>query len=178
VGDVLRGITTSIHASDDETSAVFSRDDVEHHRLRSNAAGQPAARRVGISRHVHERSIRFNERPAILYVFNAGGTMTESSNYDGAPPVPPAYGVWKTTGENKFQLKYIFYITKPPTKFDELVGGQGWLPTGHGVITEDITLSADKNSWDSKIHWDAFDMNGKPVMGGGDGTTHGTRINF
>ena len=24
-----------------------------------------------------------------LYVFNAGGTMTESSNYDGAPPVPP-----------------------------------------------------------------------------------------
>lgn len=27
-----------------------------------------------------------------MYVFNAGGTMTESSNYDGAPPVPPAYG--------------------------------------------------------------------------------------
>lgn len=24
-----------------------------------------------------------------LYVFNAGGTLTESSNYDGAPPVPP-----------------------------------------------------------------------------------------
>ena len=113
-----------------------------------------------------------------LYAYNAGGTMTESSNYDGAPPVPPAYGVWKTTGENKFRLKYIFYITKPPTKFDELVGGQGWLPTGHGVITEDITLSADKNSWDSKIHWDAFDMDGKPVTGGGDGTTHGTRIDF
>ena len=25
-----------------------------------------------------------------LYVFNAGGTMTESSNYDAAPPVTPA----------------------------------------------------------------------------------------
>jgi len=30
-----------------------------------------------------------------LYVFNAGGTMTESSNYDAAPPVTPAYGAWK-----------------------------------------------------------------------------------
>jgi hypothetical protein len=113
-----------------------------------------------------------------LYVFNAGGTMTESSNYDGAPPVPPAYGVWKEVSANKFQSKYIFYMTKPPSRFDELVGGQGWLPTGHGVITEDITLGADGNSWQSKIHWDAFDMDGKPVMGGGDGTTTGKRISF
>ena len=30
-----------------------------------------------------------------MYVFNVGGTMTASSNYDGAPPVPPAYGVWR-----------------------------------------------------------------------------------
>ena len=112
------------------------------------------------------------------YVFNAGGTMTESSNYDGAPPVPPAYGIWRSTGPNTFQLKYMFYMTKPPTKFEDLVGGNGWLPTGHGVITETITLAADSNSFDSKIHWDAFDMNGKPVMGGGDGTTHGTRIAF
>jgi hypothetical protein len=29
-----------------------------------------------------------------MYVFNAGGTLTESSNYDGAPPVPPAYEIW------------------------------------------------------------------------------------
>jgi hypothetical protein len=46
------------------------------------------------------------------------------------------------------------------------------------MITETITLAADSNSFDSKIHWDAFDMAGKPVMGGGDGTTHGTRIAF
>ena len=25
----------------------------------------------------------------LMYVFHADGTMTESSNYDGAPPVPP-----------------------------------------------------------------------------------------
>lgn len=113
-----------------------------------------------------------------LYVFNDGGTMTESSNYDAAPPVPPAYGVWKTNGPGKFRLKYIFYLTKPPAKFDELSGGQGWMPTGHGVITEDLTLSADSNSFDSTIHWDAFDIDGKPAAGGGDGTTHGKRIAF
>ena len=33
-----------------------------------------------------------------MYVFNAGGTLTESSNYDGAPPVPPAYGIWRRVG--------------------------------------------------------------------------------
>ena len=36
-----------------------------------------------------------------MYLFNAGGTMLESSNYDGAPPVPPAYGVWRKVGEWK-----------------------------------------------------------------------------
>lgn len=112
------------------------------------------------------------------YVFNAGGTMTESSNYDGAPPVPPAYGVWRATGPNTFQLKYMFYTTKPPAKFEEITGGMGWVPTGHGMITETLTLAADSNSFDSKIHWDAFDMSGKPAPGGGDGTTHGTRIAF
>jgi hypothetical protein len=27
-----------------------------------------------------------------MYAFNSGGTMTESSNYDAAPPAPPADG--------------------------------------------------------------------------------------
>ena len=27
-----------------------------------------------------------------MYVFDADGTMTESSNYDSFPPGPPAYG--------------------------------------------------------------------------------------
>ena len=39
------------------------------------------------------------------YVFNEGGTMTESSNYDGAPPVPPAYGVWSECRRQKAKGK-------------------------------------------------------------------------
>ena len=113
-----------------------------------------------------------------LYSYNAGGTMTESSNYDGVPPTPPAYGVWREVGPNKFETRYIFYITKPPAAFQEITSGGGWMPTGHGVITETITLSADGNSSTSTIHWDAFDLAGKPAAGGGDGTTQGTRITF
>jgi len=37
-----------------------------------------------------------------MYVFNSGGTMTESSNYDGVPPTPPAYGIWKKTGDKQY----------------------------------------------------------------------------
>src|SRR5215831_20302329 len=48
-----------------------------------------------------------------MYVFNAGGTMTESSNYDGAPPVPPAYGVWQLVADREYEAKYIYYWTKP-----------------------------------------------------------------
>lgn len=113
-----------------------------------------------------------------LYSYNVGGTMTESSNYDGVPPTPPAYGIWREVGPNKFETKYIFYITKPPAALQEITSGGGWMPTGHGVLTETITLGADGNSLTSTIHWDAFDMAGKPAAGGGDGTTHGTRITF
>mgnify|MGYP001185016428 CR=1 FL=1 len=38
-----------------------------------------------------------------MWVFNEGGTMTESSNYDGVPPTPPAYGIWKKTGEKQYE---------------------------------------------------------------------------
>src|SRR4051794_13544318 len=58
-----------------------------------------------------------------MYVFNQGGTLTESSNYDGAPPVPPAYGVWRATGPHEFEAKYLFYITAPPKKLEELGTG-------------------------------------------------------
>src|SRR3954447_24153644 len=53
-----------------------------------------------------------------MYVFNQGGTLTESSNYDASPPVPPAYGIWRKTGDNKYELKYEFYVTKPPAAFE------------------------------------------------------------
>lgn len=113
-----------------------------------------------------------------LYSFNAGGTMTESSNYDAAPPVTPAYGVWRQAGPNKFEAKYIFYITKAPAALQEITSGGGWLPTGHGVLTEHITLAADGASFESAITIEAFDMAGKPAPGGGEATTHGSRINF
>src|SRR5687767_3973527 len=113
-----------------------------------------------------------------LYVFNLGGTMTESSNYDGAPPVPPAYGVWRQVGPNKFEAKYIFYPTKAPAAFQDIASGGGWMPTGHGVLTENITLAPDGNSYESTIKWENFDMTGKPATGGGDATAHATRISF
>lgn len=113
-----------------------------------------------------------------LYVFNTGGTMTESSNYDGAPPVPPAYGVWRQLGSHKFEAKYAFYVTKPPATFHDISSGGGWLPAGHGVLTEQISIAADGNSFESAITFEAFDMTGKPAPGGGEAKGHGSRISF
>jgi len=56
--------------------------------------------------------------------------MTESSNYDGSPPVPPAYGVWRSAGERRYEAKYTYYWTKPPSTFDEIAKGSGWAPGG------------------------------------------------
>ena len=111
-----------------------------------------------------------------LYAFNGGGTMTESSNYDGAPPVPPAYGVWRKTGLNEFEAHYEFYATKPPTQPSELVNG--FLPAGRGVLIEKLTLAADGQSFTSTIRYDAFDVAGKPAPGGGEATGKGMRISF
>src|SRR6476660_1278974 len=43
-----------------------------------------------------------------MYSFNQGGTMTESSNYDASPPVPPAYGIWRKVGDRQYEAKYEF----------------------------------------------------------------------
>src|SRR5690242_19508807 len=56
-----------------------------------------------------------------MYVFNQGGTLTESSNYDAAPPVPPAYGIWKAVGPGQFEAKYVFYVTAAPKKLDDIM---------------------------------------------------------
>ena len=113
-----------------------------------------------------------------MYAFNAGDTMTESSNYDGAPPVPPAYGMWKKSGARQFEAKYTFYVTKAPGTFDDITKGGGWSPAGHGDFTEKITLSADGKSYESTITYAAFDQTGNPVEGGGEGTGEGTRMSF
>ena len=72
-----------------------------------------------------------------MYVFNQGGTLTESSNYDGAPPVPPAYGAWRAISATEFEAKYEFYVTAParPTRSrparDGSPPGEASSPTHH-----------------------------------------------
>ena len=113
-----------------------------------------------------------------MYVFNAGGTMTESSNYDAAPPVPPAYGIWKHVDGNEYEAKYEFYITRIPSPAESKSSSGGWLPGGHGVLKEKITLSPDGNSFTSTILYEGFDQSGKPMPGAGEGKGQGIRLQF
>lgn len=113
-----------------------------------------------------------------MYAFNAGGTMTESSNYDAAPPVPPAYGIWRSLGPNQYEARYEFYITRIPTAVEASTASGGWLPGGRGRLIETITLSADGNSFTSTIRLDVFDQAGKPTAGGGTGNAKAVRMTF
>ena len=113
-----------------------------------------------------------------MYVFNAGGTVTESSNYDGSPPVPPAYGLWRKSGPRQFEAKYTFFVTRAPGNFEDIAKGGGWAPSGHGVLTENVTLSEDGKSYKSTIAYAPFDPSGKPIEGSGTGTAAGTRMSF
>jgi hypothetical protein len=113
-----------------------------------------------------------------MYVFNAGGTMTESSNYDAAPPVPPAYGIWRRVGPDRFEAHYEFYATRAPATLEEITKGGGWLPSSRGVLTETITLASDGKSYTSKITYRAFDPAGQPRPGGGEAEGRGVRIEF
>jgi len=112
-----------------------------------------------------------------LYAYNAGGTMTESSNYDeAANSTPPAYGLWKQIAPHQFQTKYVYYTTTQPGPGN--AGNTDWWPSGHGVLTETITLSADGQTYTSTIRLSTYDRTGAPVAGGGEGTGAGTRIVF
>ncbi len=113
-----------------------------------------------------------------MYVFNQGGTMTESSNYDASPPVPPAYGIWRKVGIGEFEAKYEFYVTKPPAAFGEISKGGGWAPAGRGVFVERIKLSADGNSFTSTIKYVQFDTAGQAAEGGGEATGKGVKLTF
>ena len=113
-----------------------------------------------------------------MYVFNAGGTMTESSNYDASPPVPPGYGVWKKVGPRQYEAKYAYFWTKPPAAFDDIAKGGGWSPGGHGVLVEKITLSEDGKSFKSTIRYDAFDQAGKPTESGSEAETQAARMSL
>jgi hypothetical protein len=149
--------------------------------MRASSTGAPsAAGLVGSWRsHVQFDGGLFAEVKdlELLYVFNAGGTMVESSNYDAVPPVPPSYGVWREVAPRQYEAKYFFFMTKAPAGFDEIAKGGGWLPAGHGVLTEKITLAAD-DSLESAIDFNLFDKAGNPIPGGGKGTGHAVRIRF
>jgi hypothetical protein len=112
-----------------------------------------------------------------MYVFNDGGTMTESSNYDAAPPVPPAYGIWRRTSQREFEAKYCFYTTTAPARLDQ-ISTAGWSPAGHGELIERIYMSADGASFTSKVSLQLFDMNGRAVEGGGSASGTARRIQF
>ncbi len=110
-----------------------------------------------------------------MYLFNEGGTMTESSNYDAAPPVPPAYGVWRPVGANEFEAKYEFFVTAPSSP-DAFKTGAGWLPSGRGVLTERISVAADGQSFTSTMAYEALNSKGEPAEGGGQAKGRAVRI--
>ena len=112
-----------------------------------------------------------------MYVFNAGGTMTESSNYDAAPPVPPAYGVWKKTGARRYRAKYQFFQSRSVSTVAEILRNGGWMGDGYGVLSQSITLSTDGKSFESTITLELFDRNGK-ASAGGNATASGTRLSL
>jgi hypothetical protein len=110
-----------------------------------------------------------------MYAFNAGGTLTQSSNYDGTPPVPPGYGVWRQTGSRTFELRYAFYA---PAKFVKSGRAAAWVPSGRGLYTETLELSLDGRTYNSRVVYDLVDPTGSPIPGGGEGEAKGSRTTF
>jgi hypothetical protein len=113
-----------------------------------------------------------------MYAFHSGGTMNESSNYDAAPPVPPAYGVWMKIHPRQYEAKYVFFLSKAPKAFDDIASGGGWLPGGSGVLTEKITLSDDGKTFKSTIRLDVLDAAGNTTQSGSEADAQAVRIRF
>jgi hypothetical protein len=113
-----------------------------------------------------------------MYVFNSGGTMIESSNYDASPPVPPAYGVWRMIQPRQYEVKYIFYVTKAPQNFKDISGGGGWSPGGSGVFVDTISLSEDGKTFKSRISLDMVNEMGKPIESKSKAEAQAVRISF
>lgn len=113
-----------------------------------------------------------------MRVFNKGGTMTESSNYDGVPVVPPAYGIWKKTGDKQYEARYEFYITQIPAVYEDVKKAGGFPPAGYGILIEKITLSDDGKSYKSTIMWDAFDQSGKQIVFGDKADAEAKQMEF
>jgi hypothetical protein len=78
----------------------------------------------------------------------------------------------------QYEAKYVVFLTKPVAILEEIAKGGGWVPNGHGVLTQKINLSEDGNTFESAIRFDLFDTQGKSIEGGGEATGHGERIKF
>ena len=113
-----------------------------------------------------------------MWVFNEGGTMTESSNYDGVPPTPPAYGIWKKTGNQQYESRYEFYFNKIPASFEDVIKAGGFPPAGYGVLNEKIILSEDGKSYSSTIKFNLFDQTGKQTVFNDEATAEAKRMEF
>jgi hypothetical protein len=113
-----------------------------------------------------------------MWIFNSGGTMTESSNYDGVPPTPPAYGIWKKTGEKEYEARYEFYWNKVPASYEELAKTGGFPNAGYGVLSEKITLSDDGKSYSSTIKFNLYDQTGKQTVFNEEGAVVAKRMEF
>jgi len=113
-----------------------------------------------------------------MWVFNNGGTMTESSNYDGVPPTPPAYGIWKKIGDKQYEAHYEFYFTKIPASFEDVTKAGGFPPAGYGVLNEKIILSNEGHSYSSTIRLNLFDQTGKQTVFNDEATAEAKRMKF
>ena len=113
-----------------------------------------------------------------MWVFNDGGTMTESSNYDGVPPTPPAYGIWKKIGDKQYEARYEFYWNKVPASYEDLTKVGGFPNVGYGVLSEKITLSENGQSYSSTIKLNLFDQTGKQTVFNDEATAEANRMKF
>jgi hypothetical protein len=113
-----------------------------------------------------------------MYAFHIDRTMTSSSNYDAAPQVRPAYGVWRLVAGagNVFEAKYEFFSTTASPS-EQVASGAGWLPSGRGVFTDRITVAADGRTFTSVTRYELFDAAGQRTDGG-EATGSGSRIGF
>ena len=89
----------------------------------------------------------------------------------------PAYGIWRKTGFNEFELRYEYFNFKPPKKVED-IAASGWSPGGWGVLKEMVKLSADGNSYTSSFVFVLRDENGKVVPGGGKAICKGQKMKF
>jgi hypothetical protein len=136
--------------------------------------GAPAGLEGGWRVQVTIETGPFTGSQQYLMVYSAGGGMIESSNFDSAPPVPPAYGSWLASGESSFRSTYVFFTTEP---VDQLDAAAGWDFSGSGKFRESITLSSSGNDYTSRLSYELYDTADKPLAGqSGEGYSVGRRI--